>query len=63
MQQAIVAAVVMLVLFAGAFAALLAQRSRVGRAGAPQTPWWRVAGFCSVALGLAVVVLAVYLQA
>lgn len=59
MQPAVIAAVVMFILSAGALAALLG-RSR-GEAGGPRrTTWWQVVAFCSVAVAVAVLVLALY---
>ncbi len=61
MPQAIAATVVLLVLFAGAFAAIFAQRSRTQEAR--RSPRWQVVTLSSVAAALAVVVLTVYLYA
>ena len=63
MQPAIAAVVVILLCLAGAFAALSARQSRTDEGGRSRHPWWQVAALCSVALGVAVVVLTVYLHA
>jgi hypothetical protein len=62
MQPAIAAFVLIVLCLAGAFAALSARRTRTEEGGRSRPPWWQVAALCSVAVGVAVVVLSVYLR-
>ena len=61
MQPAIAAAVVMLILFAGAFAAIFGRGARAEVGESRPAPRWQVAALCSAAVALAVLVLAFYL--
>lgn len=55
--------VVMVLCLAGALAALYQRQSGTDAATPPKTPRWWVAGLCSVALLVTVVVVTAYLQA
>ena len=63
MQPAITAVVVILLCLAAALAALPVRQSRTEEGSRRRPSWWQVTALCSIAFGVAVVILSFYRNA